>query len=166
MAKLTLKNVLSGLFSTTALNTNFDDIETEFQDNVLYRDNPAGEPNAMQNDIDMNGNDLLNVTNISFGGVAKLTAVGRVAEAGTAIGTNIGGTVVRTSEGLYRLTLTTAATNANNFVVQVSMDRPTDDLIKDIVYEVISTTEVDIRTKDAASVVQDQEFSYIVYDRS
>lgn len=55
----------SGFQAVTTINTNFDDIETEFQDSVLYRNNPAGEPNEMNCDLDMNGYDILNIGNLS-----------------------------------------------------------------------------------------------------
>lgn len=61
MAKISLSTILSGFQTITQLNQNFTDIVSEFQNKVLYRDNPSGEPNSMQNDLDMNSNDLLNV---------------------------------------------------------------------------------------------------------
>ena len=59
MAKITLSNVASG-YNRQSINTNFEEIETALEDKVLYRDNPTGEPNQMEQDIDMNGNSLLN----------------------------------------------------------------------------------------------------------
>ena len=59
MAKITLSNVASG-YNRQNINTNFEEIETALEDKVLYRDNPTGEPNQMEQDIDMNGNSLLN----------------------------------------------------------------------------------------------------------
>ena len=65
MAKITLSNVASG-YNRQSINTNFEEIETALEDKVLYRDNPTGEPNQMEQDIDMNGNSLLNYgTNLS-----------------------------------------------------------------------------------------------------
>lgn len=61
MAKLTLLNIPSGYLATTAINTNFSDLISELQNKVLYRDNPDGEPNAMQNNLDMNGYNILNL---------------------------------------------------------------------------------------------------------
>ena len=73
MAKLTLSDIASGYASTTALNASFNAIEDEFNNKVLYRDNPSGEPNQMENDLDLNGNDILNagsmnVTNFTVNG--------------------------------------------------------------------------------------------------
>jgi len=58
--KLDLSTVSSGFLSNTTMTLNFTNIENEFQNKVLYRDNPDGEPNAMQQDLDMNGHSILN----------------------------------------------------------------------------------------------------------
>ena len=65
MAKLSISDIQSGYASTTALNLSFNLIEDEFNNKVLYRNNPSGEPNQMLNDLDMNSNDLLNVGGLS-----------------------------------------------------------------------------------------------------
>ena len=62
MAKISLTDSSSGYNAVAATNANNALIETEFQSKVLYRDNPAGEPNQMQNDLDMNGYTLLNAS--------------------------------------------------------------------------------------------------------
>jgi hypothetical protein len=69
MAKLTLPTISSGYATTTQLNNAFDAIETELQNKVLYRDNPVGEPNVMEQDLDMNSNKILNASSIEVGGV-------------------------------------------------------------------------------------------------
>lgn len=63
MAKVNLDDVASG-YNRQRINQNFEDIETELNDKVLYRDNPTGEPNQMENDLDMNSNDILNAGDI------------------------------------------------------------------------------------------------------
>jgi len=73
MAKISISDITSGYASTTALNASFNAIEDEFQNKVLYRDNPDGEPNTMENDLDMNEHDLLNVGTID---VSALTING------------------------------------------------------------------------------------------
>ena len=74
MAKITLSNVASG-YNRQSINTNFEEIETALEDKVLYRDNPTGEPNQMEQDIDMNGNSLLNYgTNLT--NTSSLISVG------------------------------------------------------------------------------------------
>ena len=68
MAKIDLPTIASGYASNTTFNTTFTAIENEFQQKVLYRDNPSGEPNSMQNDLDMNSNDINNVKDITMTG--------------------------------------------------------------------------------------------------
>lgn len=68
MAKIDLPTISSGYASNTTFNTTFTAIENEFQQKVLYRDNPTGEPNSMQNDLDMNSNDINNVKDITMTG--------------------------------------------------------------------------------------------------
>lgn len=60
MSKIVLDDTVSG-YNLQIINDNFDKLEQELQNKVLYRDNPEGEPNTMQQDLDMNGNDILNV---------------------------------------------------------------------------------------------------------
>lgn len=61
MAKISLTSILGGLFSRAALNRNFDKIVDEFNNRVLYRDNPPGTANQMKNELDMNRNRIVNV---------------------------------------------------------------------------------------------------------
>lgn len=70
MAKIVLPTITSGFQSASQLSAGFDAIEAELQNKVLYRDNPDGEPNVMQNDIDLNNNDLLNVGTINAANIA------------------------------------------------------------------------------------------------
>ena len=74
MAKINLGNIETGYASTTALNNIFNTIENEFSQKVLYRANPLGEPNQMENDLDLNNNDLLNVGSMD---VANFTVNGQ-----------------------------------------------------------------------------------------
>ena len=60
MTKLVLDDVGSG-YNLSILNNNFQKISQELQENVLYRKNPAGEPNQMEGNLDLNSNKLLNV---------------------------------------------------------------------------------------------------------
>jgi hypothetical protein len=60
MAKITLSSILSG-FNLSKINANFQAIQDVLNNKVLFRDNPVGEPNTVQQDIDMNGKNLLNV---------------------------------------------------------------------------------------------------------
>lgn len=60
MAKIVLSPVTNGNTLST-INDNFAKIEAEFQDKALYRENPVGETNTVQNDLDIDGNDIFNV---------------------------------------------------------------------------------------------------------
>ena len=64
MAKITISDIASGYLSTASLNATFNTLEDHFNNQVLYRNNPSGEPNQMENDLDMNNYDLLNVGDI------------------------------------------------------------------------------------------------------
>jgi len=68
VAKIDLPTISSGYASNTTFNTTFTALENEFQQKVLYRNNPDGEPNSMQNDLDMNSNDINNVKDITMTG--------------------------------------------------------------------------------------------------
>ena len=78
MAKLTISDITSGYASTTALNATFNTIEDHFNNQVLYRRNPSGEPNQMFNDIDMNNNRLLNVSSLTVNGVDIITTMNTI----------------------------------------------------------------------------------------
>lgn len=73
MAKITLPSIASGYATTTQLNNAFASIASEFQNKVLYRNNPSGEPNQMEQDLDMNNNKISNVSDIEVNGVNILT---------------------------------------------------------------------------------------------
>jgi hypothetical protein len=75
VAKIDLPTISSGYASNTTFNTTFTAIENEFQQKVLYRDNPSGEPNSMQNDLDMNSNDINNVKDITVTGDFTINGV-------------------------------------------------------------------------------------------
>jgi hypothetical protein len=68
MAKITLPNISSGFNTVSAFNNALNQIEQEFQNKVLYRNNPTGEPNQMSSDIDMNGNSILNAGSLFVDG--------------------------------------------------------------------------------------------------
>jgi hypothetical protein len=60
MAKVNLSDIQAGYASVASLNATFNTIEDNFNTKVLYRNNPSGEPNQMENALDLNGNDILN----------------------------------------------------------------------------------------------------------
>src|SRR5690625_2837984 len=60
MSKIKLQDTGSG-YNLQTINDNFRKIEEEFNEKVLYRDNPVGEPNELENDLDMNNNRIYNL---------------------------------------------------------------------------------------------------------
>lgn len=60
MAKINLVPVVANSTLTT-INENFQKIANELQNEVLYRDNPEGETNTMENLLDMNANRIINL---------------------------------------------------------------------------------------------------------
>jgi len=76
MAKQPVVNTISsGYASQSQLNENFSNIQTSFN-NTLSLDGST--PNAMQADIDMNNNDIINVSGIYVGGVNVLNVLDNV----------------------------------------------------------------------------------------
>jgi hypothetical protein len=61
MAKITLNNLTTNYGSQALFNANSDTIEDHLNNKVLYRDNPSGEPNTMENQLDMNSNRIINL---------------------------------------------------------------------------------------------------------
>ncbi len=68
-------NDVTSIDSLATINSNFDKIEQALQDQVLYRNNPDGEPNTVENTLDMNGQDIINIGNL-------YTATGALATTG------------------------------------------------------------------------------------
>lgn len=60
MAKIVLNDV-TNLSSISVINANFDKIESELNNKVLYRDNPVGEVNALQSNVDANSKRIYNL---------------------------------------------------------------------------------------------------------
>lgn len=71
MSKIDLTTVGSGFLSQSAINDNFTAIENEFQNKVLYRNNPTGEPNSMATHLDMNGYNIINAGNATSIGLQE-----------------------------------------------------------------------------------------------
>lgn len=64
MSKIDLDPITSG-YNLSKINANFQKIEDELNNKVLYRDSPAGEPNSMSSNLDMNSKSILNANKIS-----------------------------------------------------------------------------------------------------
>lgn len=60
MTKITLNDV-TNTSSLSTINDNFDKIEQELNEKVLYRDAPVGEDNSLQTDVDANGKRIYNL---------------------------------------------------------------------------------------------------------
>lgn len=60
MSKIELSDILGG-YDLSKINNNFQSIEDALNNQVLYRDNPIGEPNALNTDVDVNGKVLYNL---------------------------------------------------------------------------------------------------------
>lgn len=64
MSKIDLDPITSG-YNLSKINANFQKVEDELNNKVLYRDSPAGEPNSMSSNLDMNSKSILNANKIS-----------------------------------------------------------------------------------------------------
>lgn len=64
MSKIDLDPITSG-YNLSKINANFQKVEDELNNKVLYRSSPAGEPNSMSSNLDMNGLSILNASKIS-----------------------------------------------------------------------------------------------------
>jgi hypothetical protein len=65
LSKINLNDPNSGFNSAAKLTENNERLEDHLNNKVLYRDNVGTEPNAMQNDLDMNSNDILNANAVN-----------------------------------------------------------------------------------------------------
>jgi len=70
-----ITTIASGYASNTSLNANFESLRDGF-DNVLSLDGST--PNAMQADLDMNGNDIINASSITIDGVDVFTLINKI----------------------------------------------------------------------------------------
>ena len=64
MSKIDLDPITSG-YNLSKINANFQKLEDELNNKVLYRNSPEGEPNSMSSNLDMNGQSILNAGKIS-----------------------------------------------------------------------------------------------------
>lgn len=64
MSKIDLDPITSG-YNLSKINANFQKVEDELNNKVLYRDSPSGEPNSMSSNLDMNSKSILNANKIS-----------------------------------------------------------------------------------------------------
>lgn len=109
--KIELEDTLSG-FSITKINANFQKIEDALNDQVLYRDNPEGEPNQMEQFLDMNGQRIINLP-----APAGLNDAARLADVVNAV-TGI----VPAAAIPFSPTGTISSTNVQDAIAEVSTD--------------------------------------------
>lgn len=60
MAKIDIPNIKGG-FNLSKINDAIDTFEDHLNNKVLYRNNPTGEPNQMESDLDLNGKRIYNL---------------------------------------------------------------------------------------------------------
>lgn len=111
MSKLTLNDV-TNIGSITVINDNFDKIEQALQTKVLYRNNPSGEPNMMENDIDMNGKNILNVGDV-FSTMGRWATIDEVEDIRDKVAANA--VTVATNKDIAVASANSAATSYDNF---------------------------------------------------
>jgi hypothetical protein len=88
MSKIELDPIASG-YNLDVINNNFQKIEDELNNKVLYRTNPSGQPNQMSNNLDMNGKAIINASNIGGGGGAVAAEDVSFVPVGTIESTNV-----------------------------------------------------------------------------
>jgi hypothetical protein len=86
MAKLTLDDIQGGYASNSKHNSNYDAIETAFE-NTLSRDGTG--PNQMGADLDMNGHGVLNASGVYVNGVDIIAQMETIYNNYVALTTNI-----------------------------------------------------------------------------
>lgn len=111
MSKITLNDV-TNIGSLSVINSNFDKIEQELQNKVLYRNNPTGEPNTVERDIDMNGNSLLNVGKV-YSANGRWATIDEVEDIKDEVAANA--VIVEANKDIAVASATAAATSYDNF---------------------------------------------------
>ena len=120
MSKIDLESTLSGYQAAASLRRNFEAIEAEFQDKVLYRDNPAGEPNSMENDLDMNSNRIINLPSATS--ASEPATYGQLTSIGTLIqftGTATETATATAGQTVFTLETTTYTPGSDNVSVYI-----------------------------------------------
>ena len=162
MSKIDLDTISSGYQSTVNLNDNFQSIEDELNNKVLYRDNPDGEPNQMLNDLDMDSNRIINLPSAAsnnepatygqlVAAASSITSISTLSEEQTA-----------SSDGqsVFNLTTITYTPGAKNLVVYrngVKIPRSS--------YTETDTSTITLSATNATSVKSGDEFEFEVNQR-
>lgn len=117
--KPTVTTIGSGYASTTTLNNNFEALRDAF-DNTLSLDGST--PNAMQADLDMNGNDILDAGSILVGGqdLLALTQTSLTSAQAAQAAAEASELAAETSETNAATSATSASTSASNAATSAS----------------------------------------------
>jgi len=81
LAKINIDNINGQFASQQGLNNRFDLVEDALNNKVLYRDNPTGDPNQMNEDLDMNLKDIINANIVYARAFLTFESGGTVADA-------------------------------------------------------------------------------------
>ena len=112
--------VQSGQYSTSLINQAFADQEAEFL-KVLYRDNPTGRDNSMQNDLDMNSQRILNLPNaIQASEPVTYSQLTGLVDTAEITGTVLQEFTATAGQTAFTLTITTYTPGGNNLAVYVN----------------------------------------------
>lgn len=159
MAKITLDGIVSGFKSVAKLISNFDSIEDNLNNKVLYRDNPEGEPNQMESELDMNSNRILNLPTatsatepLTYGQYTGQT--GPVQFEGTVVENQLGSEAVAS---VFTLTTTTFTPGLQNLAVYINGVRQLNST-----YVETSTTQITFSTAPVAT----DEYTFVVNERA
>lgn len=149
MPKVVLPPVTGGL-NISQINDNFAKISDAFDEGVLWRDNPVGEPNTMQNDLDMNGQRIYNLPQPLLPHEPA-----RLIDIGTGGGGPVG--PVNASDVVFTPFKTITSTNAQGSIEQLKDER---DVTQSSLSSLITTvsgvqTQVTTNSNDIAAVEGD-----------
>lgn len=160
--KLTLSSILSGLASIAKLNANFTAIANEFQDKVLYRNNPSGEPNQMESNLDMNSNSIQNADTVYtqtlyIGGVEVVAgSVSPVPVTELGNGTAAEPSLYFTSDtdtGLYRVAANELGFTVGGALVYTVTSTGIDATGKDLIIDDLTADDISFDAASGSSVV-------------
>lgn len=121
MAKVVLDDVGSG-YNLQKINTNFQKIEDALNDQVLFRDNPSGEVNGLESDVDVNGKRLYNLPEpVNLNEAARLKdvqdAVSGVTNANLiSASDDAGGTLWTTVQGFITKIISTSGASVVGYI--------------------------------------------------
>ena len=137
MAKITLPDLTGGFQSVAAANANNAAIETALNDQVLYRNNPDGETNTMENTLDMNSNRIINARSATAGGLiaadGDVVTFGDLAEISTTVDTSV--VLLNIANATTTTTTIDGTTTVTNDGSSESYIRMGSDVLNDIVID-------------------------------